>query len=100
MILEIIKEGNKYILKSPPKHLGDHFYIEVDSKHITRNKKMNTHKPKESTTYQQLKKLAARFPEDDFLRSTLAVTAIDYEHIQDKTDAEILYEALKEKYGL
>jgi hypothetical protein len=54
--------------------------------------------PKQDQTYIELKSLAEKYPENKLLQTKLKYYSPYQE--TDKTDDEILYEALKEKYNL
>jgi hypothetical protein len=98
MLLEIKKERNKYVLINPPKTVGSHFMVEIEADKIisipmSRN---NT----DSNIYQVVKKMASKYPENEFLKISLDLTPKNYSDGLDLGNDKLLNEALSEKYGI
>jgi len=54
----------------------------------------------EAKAYLELKKLAAKYPDNEFLQSSLKLFPPDYETGPDMQDDILLNEALSDKYGI
>ena len=98
MLLEIKKEKDKYILMNPPQKAGSHFYIQVEAdKIIPRSKKKKTSATK---AFAALQALAARYPDNVFLQTSIQLFTPDYETGPDMQDDILLNDALADKYGI
>lgn len=97
MQLEAIKINNNFMIPELDKlNLSvDKIILNVDDNTINRLK--NTQK---STTYQKLELLNEELGGDELIEALLKHTPLDYEYKSNKSDDEILYEALREKYEL
>ena len=96
MLLEIKKERGRFIVLNPPENASNRFAVEV-SKII--DKPVRKRKGA-SKAYLELKKLAEKYPDNEFLQSSLKLFPPDYETGPDMQDDILLNEALSEKYGI
>jgi hypothetical protein len=96
MLLEIKKEKGRFILLNPPENASNRFSVEV-SRIIDRPRGK---RKGASKAYLELKELASRFPDNEFLQTSLQLFPPDYETGPDMQDDILLNEALSEKYGI
>lgn len=96
MLLEIKKEKGRFILLNPPANASNRFFVEV-SKIIDDNKEKSAAPTK---AYTEIKRLAEKYPDNEFFAISAEMTPPDY-HTDDLADTkELLYDALKNKYGI
>lgn len=96
MLFEIKKEKGRYILLNPPENASNRFSVEV-SRIIDRPGRK---RKGASKAYLELKELASRFPDNEFLQTSLQLFPPDYETGPDMQDDILLNEALSDKYGI
>lgn len=89
MILEVQKINNQFVILNPPIKNSDHYFIDVDEKKVFEN----------DTALPQLKNLATKYPDNVFL-STQLKYYVSYNNEKNTSDDDLLYDALKDKYGL
>ncbi|MCK5704567.1 MAG: hypothetical protein KAI29_25615 [Cyclobacteriaceae bacterium] len=99
MKLHIVKQYNQFIIQNPPKYFLDSFSLEIQKSDILPDK-TNRKEVKETEVFKKIKKLYEAFPDDPFIQSLMETTPPDYGYQQDKSDDDLLSDALKNKYGL
>jgi hypothetical protein len=98
MLLEIKKEKNKFVLINPPKKVGTHFWIETEANKIIPISK--TAKKSNNYIYKAVKKMASKYPDNEFLKISLDLTPINYTYSTELSNEMLLNDALTEKYGI
>ena len=99
MILEVQKINDQYVIMNLPKTAETHFFLQIEKKDILKNKPLKNTKPVMDKAFEQLKAMAEKYPENQFLQNDVKFY-IPYKNTMGKTDDDYLYDALKEKYGL
>ena len=99
MILEVQKINDQYVIMNLPKTAETHFFLQIEKKDILKNKPLKNTKPVKDKAFEQLKAMAEKYPENQFLQNDVKFY-IPYKNTMGKTDDDYLYDALKEKYGL
>lgn len=96
MLLEIKKEKGKFILMNPPENASDQFFVEVSK--IFEKESKYVESP--GKAYTEIKRLAEKYPDNEFLAISAEMTPPDYQ-ASDLENTEYLFqEALKYKYQL
>ena len=98
MLIEIKRENNKYVLLNPSKKAGSHFFVEVDSDKIIFIRK--SRKETEGKVYKAVKKMALKYPDNEFLKISLDLTPINYTFESELSNEMLLNDVLAEKYGI
>lgn len=92
MLLEIKKEKNKYVLINPSKKVGAHFWVEIKANKITSNPRVV--KKSDSNIYTTVKKMAKKYPENEFLKISLELTPNNYSSGGELRNETLLNKAL------
>ncbi|WP_010663459.1 hypothetical protein [Marinilabilia salmonicolor] len=101
MQLHIIKKNNEFVLVNPPQDLADKFFIEIDRENIIPEEKIKESNSQESNAFKKTQVLYKQNPKDDFIKALHESTPPHYQYkASDKTDDDLLYDALKAKYEL
>ncbi len=91
--IEIEKKEDLYIVKNVPLNMPDRFFVNIDESQIQKHKNMK------DDTYEELKSLAKKYPEDKLLQKKLEFYS-PFPNVSEYSDDDILFLALKEKYDL
>lgn len=99
LVLEIAREGGRYIVKNMPDNFPDKVGIEIRSDAGIAAKKRVRGKKDDKNAHEFWKKMAGKYPENEFIQFK-AKHFVPFASPDQLSDDELLYEALKEKYGL
>ena len=88
-----------HVIKNPPRTSESHFFIQIEKKHILKNRPAKKKLPTNDNALEQIIALAKKWPDNKFLQDKVKYY-MPYTNNSGKTDDDYLYEALKEKYEL
>lgn len=98
MILEVKKINNQFVIKNPPLNSEDTFFLKIEKKNIFKHKPVRKMKTKIEKVPEELKTLALKFPDDEFLQNKVKYY-VAYSNPEEKADSEVYHDYLMEKYG-
>ena len=98
MILEVIKINNQFVIKNPPLSSEDTFFLKIEKKNIFKHRPVHNIKTKTDKVPEELKALALKFPDDEFLQNKIKYY-VAYANLDGRTDSEIYDDYIVEKYG-
>lgn len=98
MILEVKKINNQFVIKNPPLSSEDTFFLKIEKKNIFKHRPVRNIKTKTDTVPEELKALALKFPDDEFLQNKIKYY-VAYASLDERTDSEIYNDYIVEKYG-
>lgn len=92
MLLEIKKEKNKYVLINPPKNVCAHFWVVIEANKTTSIPRVV--KKSDSNIYTTVKKMATKYPENEFLKISFELTPNNYSSGGELRNETLLNKAL------
>jgi len=98
MILEVKKINNQFVIKNPLLSMEDAFFLQIEKKNILKHRPARKMKTKTEKIPVELKALALKFPDDEFLQNKVKYY-VAYSKPEEKTDSEVYHDYLNEEYG-